>query len=116
MELRRMFIRTLITSPLLALMPLEAQTTRLSPIAVTAIDRYVTAEIARQRIPGTEVGIYRNGKALFEKGYGMANVELRVPVTPETLMQSGSVGKQFAATAVMILVEEGKVGLDDSIV
>jgi CubicO group peptidase (beta-lactamase class C family) len=44
----------------------------------------------------------------------MANVELRVPVTPETLMQSGSVGKQFAATAVMILVEEGKIGLDDS--
>jgi CubicO group peptidase (beta-lactamase class C family) len=85
-------LRTLITSPLLALIPLEAQTTRLSPTAVLAIDRYVTAEIARQRIPGTEVGIYRNGKALFEKGYGMANVELRVPVTPETLMQSGSVG------------------------
>ena len=97
-------------------MPLEAQTTRLSPIAITAIDRYVTAETARQRIPGTEVGIYRNGKAIFEKGYGMANVELRVPVTPETLMQAGSVGKQLAATAVMILVEEGKVGLDDSIV
>lgn len=43
----------------------------------------------------------------------MANVELQVPVKPETIFQSGSVGKQFTATAVMMLVEEGKIGLDD---
>ncbi len=43
----------------------------------------------------------------------MANVELQVPVKPETIFQSGSVGKQFTATAVMMLGEEGKVGLDD---
>ena len=43
----------------------------------------------------------------------MSNVELQVPVKPETVFQSGSVGKQFTATAVMMLVEEGKVGLDD---
>jgi CubicO group peptidase (beta-lactamase class C family) len=43
----------------------------------------------------------------------MANVELRVPVKPESIFQSGSMGKQFTATAVMMLVEEGKIGLDD---
>lgn len=80
-----------------------------------AIDHYVKAEMAREHIPGVEVGIYCNGKAVFEKGYGMANVELQVPVRPETLMQSGSVGKQFAAAAVMMLVEQGKVHLEDSI-
>jgi CubicO group peptidase (beta-lactamase class C family) len=48
-----------------------------------------------------------------EQGYGLANVELQVPVKPETIFQSGSVGKQFAATAVMMLVEEGKMGLED---
>lgn len=47
------------------------------------------------------------------EGYGLANVELNVAVKPETIFQSGSVGKQFTATAVMMLVEEGKIGLDD---
>jgi CubicO group peptidase (beta-lactamase class C family) len=82
---------------------------------VAAIDRYVTAEIARERIPGAEVGIYRDGHAILKKGYGLANVELSVPVTPDTLMQSGSTGKQFVATAIMQLVEHGKIKPDDSI-
>jgi len=88
----------------------------LTSAQVASIDRYVVAEMARQRIPGAEVGIYRDGHVVLAKGYGLANVELKVPVTATTLMQSGSVGKQFAATAVMMLVEQGKVGLDDSIV
>ena len=87
----------------------------LTPAQIAAIDRYVAAEMARERIPGTEVGIYRDGHAVLVKGYGLANVEWNAPVTPTTLMQSGSVGKQFAATAVMMLVEQGKVNLDDSI-
>jgi CubicO group peptidase (beta-lactamase class C family) len=82
---------------------------------VAAIDRYVTAEMARQRIPGAEVGIYRQGHAVLEKGYGRANLEWPAAVTPTTLMQSGSVGKQFAATAILMLVEEGKLSLEDSI-
>ena len=47
------------------------------------------------------------------EGYGVSNVELKVPAKPETVFQSGSVGKQFTATAVMMLVEAGKIGLDD---
>src|SRR5208282_6075026 len=47
------------------------------------------------------------------EGFGLANVELNVPVKPETVFQSGSVAKQFTAAAVMMLVEEGKIGLDD---
>ena len=80
-----------------------------------SINRYVAAEMTRQRIPGVEVGIYRNGKVVLAKGYGAANVELQVPVRSVTVMQSGSVGKQFTATAIMMLVEQDKVGLDDSI-
>jgi CubicO group peptidase (beta-lactamase class C family) len=49
------------------------------------------------------------------RGYGLANVEHQVPVKPETIFQSGSMGKQFTATAVMMLVEEGKLSLDDKI-
>ena len=78
----------------------------LTPEQSAAIDRYVVAEMARERIPGAEVGVYRDGHAVLERGYGLANVELQVPVGATTLMQSGSVGKQFAATAVMMLVDE----------
>src|SRR4029079_7483166 len=48
-------------------------------------------------------------------GYGLANVEHQVPVKPETIFQSGSMGKQFTATAVMMLVEDGKITLEDRI-
>lgn len=90
--------------------------TGLTPHQQAAIDRYVTAEMARERIPGVEVGVYRDGRPVLEKGYGLADVEWAVKVTPDTQMQSGSVGKQFTATAVMMLVEAGQVGLDDPIV
>ena len=87
----------------------------LAPEQIAAIDQYVNAEMAKERIPGAEVGIYHRGQILLAKGYGLADVELNVPVKPETLFQSGSVGKQFVSAAVMMLVEEGKVSLDDSI-
>ncbi|HLJ45588.1 MAG TPA: TIGR03435 family protein [Bryobacteraceae bacterium] len=93
-----------------------ASAAALEPEQVANIDRYVTAEMQREHVPGLEVGIYQRGEILFAKGYGFANVELQVPVKPETIFQSGSVGKQFVSAAVMMLVEEGKVGLDDSIV
>lgn len=87
----------------------------LTPAEIASIDQYVTAEMAKQRIPGAQIGIYSRGQILLAKGYGLADVELNVPVKPETLFQSGSVGKQFVSAAMMLLVEEGKVGLDDSI-
>lgn len=79
------------------------------------IDRYVEAEMSRQQIPGLTLGIYRHGRAVLLKGYGFANVEHGVPSTPDTVMQSGSVGKTFTATLVMMLVERGKLRLNDSI-
>jgi len=88
---------------------------RLRAVQADPVDDYVTAEMRAQRIPGLALGVYRNGGILKAQGYGLANVELKVPVKPATIFQSGSVGKQFAATAVMMLVEEGRVGLDDPI-
>lgn len=74
---------------------------------------YVRSEMQRQKIPGLALLVARGGKIVQAQGFGLANVELQVPVKAETIFQSGSVGKQFTATAVMMLVEEGKVGLDD---
>src|SRR5947207_1461404 len=81
----------------------------------TKVDAYVAAEQALQRIPGISVAVVKDGHIVLAKGYGLANVEHQVPVKPETIFQSGSVGKQFTATAVMMLVEEGKLRLDDPI-
>jgi len=78
-----------------------------------AVDEYIHSEMAKQHIPGLALLVSRGGQVIRAQGYGMANVELQVPVKPETIFQSGSVGKQFTAAAVMMLVEEGRIGLED---
>ena len=78
-----------------------------------AVADYVQAEMQRQHIPGLALLVARHGEIVLARGFGLSNVELNTPVKPETIFQSGSVGKQFTATAVMMLVEEGKIGLDD---
>jgi CubicO group peptidase (beta-lactamase class C family) len=77
------------------------------------IDQYIQAVMKERQIPGLALLIARDGKIVRAQGYGFSNVELQVPVKPETLFQSGSMGKQFTATAMMMLVENGKVKLDD---
>jgi CubicO group peptidase (beta-lactamase class C family) len=80
-----------------------------------AVDRYVRAELVRQRIPGLSVAILRGDSLLLARGYGEANVELHVPASDSTIYQSGSIGKQFTSALVVMLAEEGRLGLDDSI-
>lgn len=78
-----------------------------------SVDRYIQAEMQKRHIPGLALLVARDGEIVRARGYGFSNLELQVPVKPETIFQSGSMGKQFTATAVMMLVEEGKVRLDD---
>ena len=78
-----------------------------------AVGQLVRAEMQRQHIPGLTLLVSKNGKPVRTEGYGLSNVELNVAAKPESIFQSGSVGKQFTATAVMMLVEAGKVGLED---
>lgn len=75
----------------------------------------MNAYMKRHQIPGVAILMRENGKIILSEGFGAANLELNVPVKPNTIFQSGSVGKQFTATAVMMLVEEGKVALEDPI-
>lgn len=87
-----------------------------APAADQAVDdvaRFVRAEMKRQQIPGLALLVSRHGQPVRSEGYGLANVELQAAVRPETIFQSGSVGKQFTATGVMMLIEAGKVGLQD---
>ena len=77
------------------------------------VAKVVRAEMEKQHIPGLALLVSRNGMPIREEGFGLASLELNVPVKPETIFQSGSIGKQFTATAVMLLVGEGKIGLED---
>lgn len=80
------------------------------------IDNYIEAEMARLHIPGTAVAVIRNGKIELMKGYGLANLERKLPVTSDTMFQIASTTKPFTAMAVMMLAEEGKVSLDEKAV
>ncbi len=80
----------------------------------SAVDAVVRAEMQRQRIPGVAIGIVNKGR-ITSRGYGYANLEHMVPVTDETIFQSGSLGKMFTATAVMMQVEDGKLAVTDPI-
>ena len=65
--------------------------------------------------PGCAVGIEQNGNVLLEKGYGMADLETGTKITPQTILESGSVAKQFTAAATLLLAADGKLSLDDTV-
>jgi CubicO group peptidase (beta-lactamase class C family) len=109
MSLRRFATCAVFLSLFFAIHAAQAQ----SAATMAAVTEYVRAEMERQHLPGLSLLVVQRGKIVLAEGFGLANVELQVPVKPETVFQSGSVGKQFTATAVMMLVEEGKIRLDD---
>ena len=78
-----------------------------------AVDAIAADAFRGRPLPGLSVAVARGGRTILAKGYGFADREQKVPATPETVYQIGSVSKQFTAAAVMRLVERGKVGLDD---
>jgi CubicO group peptidase (beta-lactamase class C family) len=103
-------IASVLTSTLALTAPARSQTAPLD-----SVERYVRAELARQNIPGLSLAILRGDSVLLSRGYGYANVEVRALASDSTIYQSGSVGKQFTAAAVVMLAEEGRLSLDDSI-
>ena len=86
-----------------------------SPQQIAAkIDEYMNAAVKVNRFSGS-ILVARDGQPIISKGYGMANYELDVPNTPQTVFRLGSLTKQFTATAVMMLQERGKLSVSDSI-
>ncbi|UVW27200.1 serine hydrolase [Massilia sp. H6] len=83
------------------------------PAQADRLDDALLAEMKRRQVPGLSVLVLKDGKVIKEKGYGLANVEHAVPVTPQTVFQSGSVGKTFTAALILLLERDGKLSLDD---
>jgi CubicO group peptidase (beta-lactamase class C family) len=82
--------------------------------ATTRVDK-LFAEWSKSDSPGCGVGISRNGAPVYEHGYGMANLELGVPITPDSVFPVASVSKQFTAMSVVLLVQRGQMSLDDQV-
>jgi D-alanyl-D-alanine carboxypeptidase len=79
------------------------------------VDKYVRAQMQEHMIPGVALKIVRDGKVVKTGVYGLANVELNVPVKPETVFEIGSITKQFTAAGILMLAQEGKLSVDDKI-
>jgi CubicO group peptidase (beta-lactamase class C family) len=84
---------------------------RVEPARVDAVFK----DYDSRSTPGCALGIYRAGKVLYAQGYGMADLNQAVPITPTTLFDIGSVSKQFTAASVVLLAHEGKLALTDDI-
>ncbi len=80
-----------------------------------AVDQYIQERMQKRRIPGLAVAVVRNGVVIYAKGYGLADVENNVPVSTQSVFLIASITKQFTAAAIMMLVEEKKISLDDPI-
>jgi D-alanyl-D-alanine carboxypeptidase len=84
--------------------------------ALAEIDAYLTRTYASAPdTPGAAVIVVRDGRVLLRKGYGLAHLELQVPIAPEMVFRIGSITKQFTAVAVLLLARDGKLALDDDL-
>lgn len=93
----------------------SAQMIQPSQNALNEMDEKIKAYMAENNIPGGLIAVAQKGDIKHIQTYGLANVELSVGVNENSLFEIGSISKQFAATAVMLLVEEGRLSLDDKI-
>jgi CubicO group peptidase (beta-lactamase class C family) len=87
----------------------------LSFAQVDSTDIIVKQMMEKQKIVGLSLAIIKNGQTLTNKGYGLANVELNVPVDSESVIRIGSISKQFFTTAIMKLMEDGKLDIEDGV-
>lgn len=78
----------------------------------TAIDQIATSELQKQKIPAMTVAVATDGKIIYSKGFGIADVENGLPATAETLIRTGSIAKPISAAAALTLVDSGKLDLD----
>lgn len=79
-----------------------------------AVDE-IFADLTKAGSPGCAVGVYRDGKIVHSKGYGLANIEENVAITPQSVFDIGSTSKQFTAASILLLEKQGKLSVNDDI-
>jgi CubicO group peptidase (beta-lactamase class C family) len=86
-----------------------------NPDKIPAAVDEVFADVAKPGSPGCSVAIARDGKLLYAKGYGLANIEQNVALTPESVFDIGSTSKQFSAASILLLEKQGKLSVNDDV-
>jgi CubicO group peptidase (beta-lactamase class C family) len=89
--------------------------TQLSPDLQQKIDKLATDTLTKTGVPSASVAIVKNGQIAYVKAYGDARLDPKTPATPEMRYSIGSISKQFTATAILLLQEQGKLSLDDKV-
>ncbi len=95
-------------------LPVPATTAAQVPVAAAARVDAVFAGYTKET-PGCAVGVARDGREVFSRAYGMADLERDVGATPATVYEAGSVAKQFTAAAIVLLAQQGRLSLDDDV-
>jgi CubicO group peptidase (beta-lactamase class C family) len=75
----------------------------------------VFADLQKPGSPGCALGVFRDGQILYAKGYGLASVEVNAPITPQTVFDIGSTSKQFTASSIVLLEQQGKLSVNDDV-
>src|SRR5215470_6968462 len=103
MTMNRALVLTMLIAGILAAQPPESKQTQADRV-FGAFDTHT---------PGCAVGVAQRGTVVLRTGYGMADLERNVPITTDTVFESGSVAKQFTAASLLLLAQQGKISLDD---
>jgi CubicO group peptidase (beta-lactamase class C family) len=92
----------------------QAQANRADEKASAAADE-IFVDLTKAGSPGCALGVYRDGKIAYAKGYGLANIEEHVAITPQSVFDIGSTSKQFTATSILLLEKQGKLSVNDDV-
>src|SRR5467141_734140 len=104
-----------VLASVLAFGGLRAANGRVADEKRTAAVDEVFADLTKAGSPGCALGVYRDGKILYSKGYGLANLEESVAITPQTVFDIGSTSKQFTAASILLLEQQGKLSINDDV-
>jgi CubicO group peptidase (beta-lactamase class C family) len=118
-EKTKMVIWRRITSGILAALlifmaPSGAAASAAEDKKAAAVDE-VFADLTKPGSPGCALGVYHDGQIIFSKGYGLANLEENVPITPESVFDIGSTSKQFTAASILLLEKQGRLSVNDDV-
>ncbi|MBS4174849.1 serine hydrolase domain-containing protein [Bacillus sp. FJAT-49736] len=80
-----------------------------------SFEKSVIARMKNEHIPGVAIAVSEYGRTIYEKGFGVLDLDTQEPVTPDTIFGIASVTKSFTALAILILEEEGKLSIDDPV-
>src|SRR5712664_1568967 len=113
MAMRSRIVGVLLASALVFGNSLAAENTAEEKKTVAVDEIFV--DLTKAGSPGCALGVYRDGKMVYSKGYGLANLEQNVPITPQSVFDIGSTSKQFTAASILLLQKQSKLSINDDV-